>query len=293
MSRAVAIASLLCGVWLAACASSPKGRVPEGDAQAQEAAQLLLDAERLTRALDVVTAQKKLDAVRMLLKDPRLQMHPDQAELWDRFNNDEGDVELAKQERIKRDLQIKVNAQEQILERARGPLLKALEDLDKPDIAQLQLDTVRGAVKKVQDALVPGKPLETQDPGYAEEAKHALRLIDKASAAVALGDKRLAFISGPLVSADAGLKLAAQAKAEKDKTKKQPLAEDAKAKLEACVDAVPKALLDAPDLAGVNVLVDGKPKKIETLTAACRAELKSTEKMLALLAKAAKRRGKK
>jgi hypothetical protein len=287
------VAAALGAAWALSCASGPKSKGPEGDAQAQEAAGLMLDAERLMRALEIDPAQKKLDKVRALLKDPRVQNHPDQPELWDRFNNDQGDLELAKQERVKRDLQIKVNAQEQALERARGPLLKALEDLDKPDIAAPLLDAVRGSVKKVQEALVPGKALEAQDPGYAEEAKHAQRLIEKAGAAVALGEKRVAFITGPLVAADAGVKLAAQAKAEKDKLKRQPLAEDAKAKLQACADEVPKALVDSPDLAGVNVLIDGKPKKVETLTALCRTELKSTEKVLALLAKASKRRGKK
>jgi hypothetical protein len=284
---------LACGAWLAGCGTTKKSRAPEGDAQAQEASGLLLGSERLIRALDVAAAQKKLDAVRVLLKDPRIQTHPDQPELWDRFNNDQGDLELAKQERIKRDLQIKVNAQEQTLERARGPLLKALEDLDKPDIVAAQVDAVHAASKKVQEALVPGKPLEAQDPGYAEEAKHAARLMEKAAAAETLAQKRLAFISGPLVTVDSGLQLAAQAKAEKDKTKRQPLAQDAKAKLEACAEAVPKALLDSPDLAGVSVLVDGKPKKIEMLTAACRSELKSTDKLLALLARSARKHSKK
>ena len=287
------LAALLGAAWALSCASTQKNKGPEGDAQAQEAAGLMLDAERLMRALEIEPAQKKLDKVRELLKDPHVQNHPDQPELWDRFNNDQGDLELAKKERVKRDLQIKVNAQEQTLERARGPLLKALEDLDKPDITAPQVEVVRTSAKKVQEALVPGKPLEAQDPGYAEEAKHALRLIDKATAAVTLGDKRVAFITGPLVSADAGIKASAEVKAEKDKAKRQPLAEDAKAKLQACVEAVPKALLDAPDLAGVSVLIDGKPKKVETVTALCRTELKATEKALTLLAKATRKRGKK
>jgi hypothetical protein len=276
-----------------ACASSHKVRGPEGEEQARQAEELMEEAEHDMKGFEVDGAQKKLERIRVLLKDPHLQTHPDLSVLWDRFNQDEGDLEIARKDKIKHELALKVNAQEQNLERARGPLLKAMEDLDKPDLTQSALDITRAAAKKVTDALVPGKALEAQDPGYAEEAKHAHRLVEKSDAAATLAMKRLAYIGGPLADGTSGLTLSSQAKAEKDKTKREPMATEARTKLASCVDGTQKALQDTAALASTSVTFDGKTKTINAVGTACGTALKATDRYLALLAKTTKRRGKK
>jgi hypothetical protein len=273
-----------------ACASTRKVRGPEGEEQAQKAEQLLEESEHQMKGFDVDTAQKTLERVRPLLKDPHLQTHPDLSVLWDRFTQDEGDLDIARKDKIKHELALKVNAQEQNVERARGPLLKAMDDLERMDVTSAQADATRAAQKKLQEALVPGKPLEAQDAGYAEEAKHAQRLLEKADASLALVAKRLAFIAGPLASADAGLKLMAQSKAEKDKTKRESLTTDAKAKLTECIDGTQKALQETAALGPTNVMIDGKPKPVSGVAAVCTSALKAADRTLALLAKASRKK---
>lgn len=284
----------LLAAWLAlgaACAHKVRG--PEGESEAQEADDLLQRSEKEMRDFDVDDAKKHLDKVHELLKDPKLQANPDLSILWDRYNSDTGDLEIARKEKVKHELALKVAEQQKKVDAARGPLLKAAEDLEKPDVTKSNVDDARSAVKKLQDALLPGKPLEAQDKGYDEEAKHAQRLIEKSQASIDLADKRVAFITGPLASAESGLKLSAQAKAEKDKTKREPLATDARGKLAACVDGAQKALQETAALASTSVMLDGKPKKASTIGPACEVALKSTDRYLALLAKASKKHAKK
>ena len=277
---------------LTACAHKPKGELARGEAAASDLEQSLRDAERDMRALKVEDAQDDLNDAKEKLKNPDLKLHPEAWLLEQRYNELVGQLAETKRQKEARELELKVEAQRQNLERARTKLLTAMDALDQPDVSSGRIGDVKSAMGELRDRIEDGKALEAKAPSYADDAAHAARGLERARDRIALAELRMAFVEGPASARTRGADLLAAAKKERELTVKQQKLQDARKELQTCADAGAKLSAQHAELAKSQVLVGGKVTTPSAVTTDCERSVKSADKLLAAAEKALAKKAK-
>lgn len=265
--RLALIALALSGLVVGACATNSK--LTPGERKAAEVEAMLKDAEAEIAAFRIEKAKSILDDARPLLRDPVFRQAPNQAELAERFNQAQTELEIGAGERVKRAKQDAENAQRQRLEKVMQPLTKALADLERRDVSETQLEAAHDGAAAVTAELASGKELELRSPPYAEEAKRARKAVERVPDLLAKAKLRVTFRSGPVADFEQANALLDQAQKEPDLAKRKELAAQAKAKFQACSDGGRKQLAATPAVATMPVLDQLKANTATAVVAAC------------------------
>ena len=275
--RSTFVALALVAVFATACAG--RSTLSPGERKAAELESLLQEAENETRKLNIEQAKSLLEDARPMLRDPVLRDSPDNAVLWERFNQAQTEVEVAAVERTKRDLEIASTAQRQKLEKVVTRLIKAGDDLERRDVGEAQLEAVREAIEGVKEELAGGKAMVPKSQAYADDAKHARRVIERAAEPLALAGLRVAFRKGPVATLEEARAVSAEASKQADAAKKKELVAEAKAKFQACADEGRKQIAASAALATAPVLDQPKANSASAVIAACDSGVESAGKV--------------
>ncbi|MHB8878282.1 MAG: hypothetical protein ACYC8T_31690 [Myxococcaceae bacterium] len=259
---------IVLGFFLAAgCAG--KSKLTPGERKAEEVEALLFEAERELKALNIEEAKSILDEVRPKLRDPVFNESPESALLSERFSQDVSELELGAVLRQKRDLESASNTARQKLDKAMTELLKATEALSRKDIGEAQVSDVREALEEVTEELGENKTMEPKSPGYADEAKHARRLIERTAEPLALAKARVTFRKGPVGDLEEGRELLQKAQKESEPVRRKELSSEALTKFQSCAKAGRAQLTASPALATAVVLDQPKANTAVAAVAAC------------------------
>ncbi len=270
--------SLLLALVVAVSGCAGNSKLTRGETKARELEGLLLEAEQATHAFDLSTAKSILAESRDLVRDPVLRESPDQAVLLDRFNQDQSDLEIAFAEKAKRDFEASVVEQRKRLDKLLAQLLKVVSELEKKEVTDAQLSTVKDAIETIRSELVATKDMEAKAPSYAEDARHARRVIDRTAEPVTLAKLRLTFRKGPVAMLDEAADLLDATQREIDAAKRKDLSSKAAAKYKACVDEGKKQVAATAALAGSVVIDQPKPATATIVIAACEAGIGAATK---------------
>jgi hypothetical protein len=268
-TRLALFALALSGLVAPACA--PTSKLTPGERKAAKVEEMLKDAEAEIAAFRIEKAKSILDDARPLLRDAQFRQAPNQAELAERFNQAQSELEIGAGERAKRSRQDAENAERQRLEKVATPLQTALADLERRDVGEAQLAAVRASLAAVNAELAKGKEDEARYPAYAEDAKRARRAVERAPEPLAKAQLRVTFRAGPVADFDQATVLLDQTQKEPDLAKRKLLSAQAKAKFQACADAGRKQLEATPAVATMLVLDQLKANTATALVAACDA----------------------
>lgn len=263
-------------VLAAGCAG--KSKLTPGERKAEEVEGLLFDAERELKALNVEKAKSILDEARPLMRDPVFNESPEAALLSERFSQDVSDLEVGAVLRQKRDLENASNAARAKLDKTMTALLKASDNLARKDLAEAHVAEVREALEEVTEELAENKAMEAKSPGYADEAKHARRVIERTAEPLALAQARVAFRKGPVADLEEGRELLKDAQKETEPGKRKELAGEAGAKFGSCAQAGRKQLAAIPALSTAPVLDQPKANTAVAVVAACDLALEAALK---------------
>jgi len=274
--RLVLVAAALTLVLAAAC--GPKSKLTPGERKAAVVEEMLRDAEAEIAAYRIEKARSILNDARPLLRDPVFREAPNQAELAERFNQAQTDLEIGGVERAKRMQEDAANAQRQRLEKVAAPLVKALANLDRRDVGDAQLEAVKDGVAAVNAELASGKQMETRSPAYAEDAKRARRVVERSAEPFARAQLRVGFRNGPVADFEQANVLLGEAQKEPDPVKKKELQAQAKAKFQACADTGRKQLVATPAVGTMVVLDQLKANTAVAVVAACDGGLAGSGK---------------
>jgi hypothetical protein len=281
------LAALALSLALVSCAHKPSesAKLNRAEELNDEVGTLVVAAEAHLRAFEVDDAKSKLMRANDLLKDPAIKFSPDSELTLERYKEAVARYEVVKKEKAARDLKLAVDKQLVELEKARTRVLSAVEKLDKPQLTRREIDEARSASNEMQARVRDGKPLEERSDSYRDDVKLAGRSIDRANAAIALAEKRLAFIEGPAAAYERSQKLLEEVAQEKDLEAKRRISGDARNHLQTCRDEGKKRIAEEAELASASVSFAGKGVTVTQAISTCDKGVSSVDKQLAQLTK--------
>lgn len=241
------------------------------------------------RALEVDRAEDDLEDAKKALQNPDLEIHPEATMLKDRYLELVARLDVVREEKARRELELAIEEQRQNLERGRTRLLHATDALSQPQIGTREINEVRSAAEALSRVIEEGKKYEAKSTSYADDAAHAQRRVEGAKERIVLAELRLRFIEGPAQSWVRGRSSFADARKEKKVDRRQEKLLAAQRELQECSDGARKLLAENGELATASIVVEGKPTTAAGVSTGCGKLLTAVEKAVAKNARAVKK----
>lgn len=256
------------------------------DKKSDQIGVLLNEAEQFSAQVQPKKAEDALSQADRLLNDPEMQLSPDREMLASRH-----DELLSKLNEVREARKVKDIEEAVINERAEiGPSLQAMKDaaeaVASPKADEKVVTALRESVTALEKAIGASderRLFALKDSSFMGYLKRAKAETEKARAVLTKGEKKVAFIAGPVAFKLKAAKDLKDSKSQKDAEKKRTLVASAATEYGQCASAGLEFTKGGFGAEKVNV--EGVNTSIESLLETCKAAQKSTDQALAKLPK--------
>jgi len=276
--RALA-AALLC----AGCAHEGGLQVhlANAEASAKKVDEQIKEADARLKAGELDRADGALAEGKKQLADPEMVYYPDRDFLHDRMLSAERRLAQAREQKALRELADQVAAQKERVGKASAQLKGDLDALQhREELTARKVAKAQESANWVNTELEDGKGIEARDAAYAAFAQAARKQLGAAGAQIAVCDKLVAFVAGPLAGAEEARGLFEQAQGEEKANKKAEMLGVARTRFQDCAKVGSAMLAATPALEKEAVLMAGAKSTARAAVTACETGVKAVDAAL-------------
>src|SRR5262249_37378149 len=143
--------------------STLRGQMDQAERSGRAAETDMDEAEKAIRVLEVDRAANALESAKKRLAGPYMAKYPEHDLLKRRLDRDQGQLEAARAEVRRRELERAVAVQRQALDVSYARLTKAIEAMHIESAAKSEIEAARDALKDTRGKLEDGVDLEKRD----------------------------------------------------------------------------------------------------------------------------------
>lgn len=286
-SRRAVVAWVVCAAMLAACGPKTlQARMREGENLADEAARHLDEAEKALREQDANRAESELKDADRALKHPSLSTNPDQELLLARYNELLPRVAEVRAEKERQEIARRVDHRREVIGKSVKVFRKAIIELERDPADRASIDAARKAANEMNADLDWESELQSKDAefkSYVEAMKIDLRDANKE---LAMAERAVEFVDGPVRDHDEALSATERAKAEAKLDQRLKLYQDASERYRRCNERALALIGGTPGLDAASITAGGKPATPALVAKSCDANAKGVQKLIASTQKA-------